>query len=157
MGAKEAEPYEDTGRQPHGSRVLREADGGLPLVPLLNMGASDPDWLTLDEAVSGKTLTVTEVSEGGSVPTLRVVNKGDRAVLLLDSEELVGAKQNRILNTSVLIAAGQTITIPVSCVEQGRWAYQSRAFTSARPPLYASVRRKKAAQVHESLRMSRGH
>ena len=44
-----------------------------------------------------------------SVPALRVVNKGDRAVFLLDSEELVGAKQHQILNTSVLIAAGQTI------------------------------------------------
>lgn len=51
---------------------------------------------------------MTEVSEAGSVPSLRVVNKGERAVFLLDSEELVGAKQNRILNTSVLIAAGQT-------------------------------------------------
>ncbi len=126
--------------------------GGLAVMPLLNLAAADPDWLTLDEAVSGKTLTVTEVSEGGSVPTLRVVNRGDRAVLLLDSEELVGAKQNRILNTSVLVAAGQTVDIPVSCVEQGRWAYRSRQFAAGKRSLYASVRRKKAARVHESLR-----
>ncbi|MFZ1061628.1 MAG: DUF6569 family protein [Candidatus Rokuibacteriota bacterium] len=130
---------------------------GLTVVPLLRFDAADPDWLTSDEAVAAGTLEVTEASEGGSVPALRVVNKGDRAVFLLDSEELVGAKQNRILNTSVLIAAGQTITIPVSCVEQGRWAYRSRAFASAKRSLYASVRRKKAAQVHESLRMKRGH
>ena len=130
---------------------------GLGVVPLLRFDATDPDWLTSDEAIGGGLLEVTEVTEGGSVPTLRVVNKGDRAVFLLDREELLGAKQNRILNTSVLIAAGQTITIPVSCVEQGRWAYRSRAFTSAHRSLYASVRRKKAAQVHESLRMSRGH
>lgn len=130
---------------------------GLGVVPLLRFDATDPDWLALDEAIAAGTLEVTEVSEGGSVPTLRVVNRGDRAVFLLDGEELAGAKQNRILNTSVLIAAGQTITIPVSCVEQGRWAYRSRAFASAERSLYASVRRKKAAQVYESLRMSRGH
>ena len=130
---------------------------GLGIVPLFTFEAADPDWLTSDEAVAAGTLEVTEVSEGGSVPTLRVVNKGDRAVFLLDSEELVGAKQNRILNTSMLIAAGQTVDIPVSCVEQGRWAYRSRAFTSAKRSLYASVRQKKAAQVHESLRMRRGH
>ncbi len=130
---------------------------GLGIVPLLRFDATDPDWLTLDEAIDAGILEVTEVTEGGSVPTLRVANKGNRAVFLLDSEELVGAKQNRILNTSVLIAAGQTITIPVSCVEQGRWAYRSRAFTSAKRSLYASVRRKKAAQVYESLRMERGH
>lgn len=131
--------------------------GGLAVVPLLNFGATDPDWLTLDEAIGAGALTVTEVSEGGSVPTLRVTNGGERAVLLLDSEELVGAKQNRILNTSVLIGAGQTVDIPVSCVEQGRWAYRTRHFESASRSLYASVRRKKTARVHESLLAKAGH
>jgi len=130
---------------------------GLGVVPLFRFDAADPGWLTSDEAMAAGVLEVTEVSEGGSVPTLRVVNKGDRAVFLLDSEELVGAKQNRILNTSVLIAAGQTILIPVSCVEQGRWGYRSRAFTSTKRSLYASVRRKKAAQVYASLRSTRRH
>src|SRR3990172_4874435 len=130
---------------------------GLGVVPLLRFDASDPGWLTSDEAMAVGAMEWTEVSEGGSVPTLRVVNKGDRAVFLLDSEELVGAKQNRILNTSMLIGAGQTVDIPVSCVEQGRWAYRSRAFASAKRSLYASVRRRKAAQVDESLRMRRGH
>ena len=43
---------------------------------------------------------ITEVSEGGSVPELRVVNKGDARILVLDGEELRGAKQNRVLNTT---------------------------------------------------------
>jgi len=37
------------------------------------------------------------------VPELLVINQGERAVLLVDGEELVGAKQNRVLNTSVLV------------------------------------------------------
>lgn len=122
-------------------RALREAGHEV-------VGIAEISPRATDEAV-------VEIAVGRNGPPH--VNKGDRAVFLLDSEELVGAKQNRILNTSVLIAAGQTITIPVSCVEQGRWAYWSRAFTSAKRSLYASVRRKKAAQVHESLRMRRGH
>jgi hypothetical protein len=44
------------------------------------------------------------VSEGGSVPNLRVINKTPHHVLLFDGEELKGAKQNRILNTTILIA-----------------------------------------------------
>ncbi len=55
------------------------------------------------------------------MPELRFVNHCERPVLLLDGEELVGAKQNRILNLTVLVPAHQTIVIPVSCVEAGRW------------------------------------
>jgi hypothetical protein len=72
------------------------------------------------------------VSEGGDVPTLRLTSAADRPVLLLDGEELIGAKQNRVLNTTVLVAAHSRLTIPVSCVEQGRWAYKS-ARTGAPP------------------------
>ena len=63
-----------------------------------------------------------EVSRGGSVPELKVVNKSDRMLLILDGEELVGAKQNRIVNTTILIAGNTATVIPVSCVEQGRWS-----------------------------------
>jgi hypothetical protein len=41
-----------------------------------------------------------------------------------DGEQLVGAKQNRILNMTVLVAAETEVTIPVSCVERGRWGYR---------------------------------
>ena len=41
----------------------------------------------------------------GSVPELRFVNECGAPVLLLDGEELVGAKQNRIINLTILVAA----------------------------------------------------
>ncbi len=50
---------------------------------------------------------------------------------MLDSEELIGAKQNRILNVSVMVPPHTTITVPVTCVEQGRWAYSSATFKSS--------------------------
>ena len=34
------------------------------------------------------------------------------------------------VRAGVLVAAGATVTIPVSCVEQGRWAYRSRHFAA---------------------------
>ena len=40
-------------------------------------------------------MRITEVDDEGSVPELRVANLGDRPLLLLDGEQLVGAKQNR--------------------------------------------------------------
>src|SRR5688572_11304286 len=75
--------------------------GAITVVPLLRPGASDPGWLTLVEA--GDAVTIAEVDESGAVPALVVTNRGDRPVLMIDGEELVGAKQNRVLNTSVLV------------------------------------------------------
>ena len=96
-------------------------------------------------AEAGDRVQVTEVEEAGSVPNLKVANMADRPLLLLDGEELVGAKQNRILNTTVLVAARTETTIPVSCVEQGRWGYRGRQFAPGDASLFASVRQKKAA------------
>src|SRR5258708_16987370 len=130
---------------------------GLTMIPLSVSTGAGPDWLLLDEAVALGAAEVAEVSQAGAVPTLHVTNAGPKDVLLLDGEELVGAKQNRILNTTVLVRAGRTVSIPVSCVEQGRWAYRSRRFASGGRSLYASIRRKKAAQIHASLQMRQTH
>jgi hypothetical protein len=127
----------------------------LTVVPLLRPSAPDPGWLTLAEA--GEAITIAEVDEAGAVPTLKVVNGAARPLLLLDGEELVGARQNRVLNTSVLVAAGSTLTIPVSCVEEGRWGYRTRRFVSGDVSLFASARRKKTARVTASLRARAGH
>ena len=88
----------------------------LALFPLLSAQADSLDYLTLDEALKEGLVEVTEVSEGGHVPDLKVVNKSPRMVLILDGEELVGAKQNRIVNTTILVAAYSTLVIPVSGV-----------------------------------------
>src|SRR5262245_40273694 len=127
----------------------------LTVVPLFSADAPDPGWLTLDQAE--RSAHITEVSEGGSVPDLVVMNEGDAPLLLLDGEELIGAKQNRVLNTTVLVGASAGVQIPVSCVEQGRWHYRSRGFVSGHTALYASVRRLKASKVSESLRSGSGH
>ncbi len=49
------------------------------------------------------------------------------------------------------------LTIPVSCVEQGRWGYRGRHFAPGDASLFASVRQKKAAWVTRSVRAGRGH
>jgi hypothetical protein len=124
----------------------------LTVFPLFGDTATATEYLTLDEALEQKCAEVTEVSEGGRVPELRFVNSGNRSVFLLDGEELIGAKQNRILNLSILVAAGKTVIIPVSCVEAGRWSHSSRHFASAPRAQYAEGRAMKMAQVSASMR-----
>src|SRR5260370_40944312 len=100
----------------------------LTVFPLFAEPNGQVDYLLSDEALQAGSVRVQEVSEGGSVPDLLVENSGDIRVLLLEGEELVGAQQNRILNTSVLLRARIKIKIPVSCVAPARLAYKSRQF-----------------------------
>jgi hypothetical protein len=119
---------------------------------LLAAQEADVEFVTLDEALDEGFLSVTELDETGQVPELKVVNKSDQKVLMLDGEELVGAKQNRVLNVTVLIPPQSETIIPVSCVEQGRWSYRSREFGSARRAMSADLKRKKSQSVRDSLR-----
>ncbi len=142
-----------------GSISLGEAQsfGGVTLWPLFAEQAGGADYVTLGEAIDQGFLKVTEVSEGGSVPELAVVNDGEVFVLLLDGEELRGAKQNRMLNTTILLKPKSKTIIPVSCTEQGRWSYASREFSDSGMVMAREVRAKKAASVSESLRAGAGY
>lgn len=124
----------------------------LQITPLLAPSAGTADYLTLSEAQALGLAVVTEVSESGSVPTLLLENTADQAVFLLDGEELIGAKQNRILNLTLLVPAKTKLEIPVSCVEQGRWSHRPKAFASAERTFFSKGRARKAARVSENLR-----
>jgi len=85
--------------------------GAFTAFPLLAREQRSPGYITLDEALDEHVAAVTEVSEAGSVGQLRVTNGGKRPVLILDGEELVGAKQNRIVNLTILVASESTLEI----------------------------------------------
>jgi len=115
------------------------------------------EYQLADEAINASTVAVQETGESGSVPELLVENTGDVRVLFLEGEELRGAKQNRILNTSILVPAKTKIKVPVSCVEQGRWRYTSKHFGSAKTRSYHSLHYKLKASVSDSLKAQTGH
>jgi hypothetical protein len=129
----------------------------LAVFPLFSPSPGDVEYLLAGEALAAGSVNVEEVSEGGSVPNLLVTNQGDTRVLFLEGEELRGAKQNRVLNTSVLIAAHSKTTIPVSCVEQGRWRYRSQQFVSSEFHSSSQLRHHLKLSVSNSLKAGRGH
>ncbi len=137
-----------------GEAIRHEA---LSVFPLFAGGASPVDYLLSDEGIASGAVAVEEVSQAGSVPDLLVENKGDVRVLFIEGEELVGAKQNRILNTSVLIAAKSKTKIPVSCVEAGRWGYKSPHFHSSGSHSPSKLRYLLKRSVSGSLSAGRGH
>jgi hypothetical protein len=125
---------------------------GLSMLPVYDEVSREMlDYITLDDAVTRNLIRITEVSESGTVPELRLENLADRPVLLMDGEELVGAKQNRVLNLTILVPAGESIIVPVSCVESGRWAYKSDNFVNSERAHFAAGRSRTMASVSESM------
>ena len=122
------------------------------MFPLLSREIADLDYLLLAQGLRDNLVTVREVSAGGSVPDLAVENRADRPVLIVDGEELVGAKQNRVANLTLLVPAGKTTIIPVSCVEQGRWSYDSPDFQVTDRMHFARGRAEMNASVQASMR-----
>jgi len=139
----------------------RQTHGPLAVFPLFTdrdvAQPARPRYVTLRQALAEGMVAVTEVSEGGSVPELRLVNKGDQRVLVLDGEELRGAKQNRVLNTTILVAGYGSLVVPVSCTEAGRWAYASPQFEESEIVAEREVRRAMHETTHASLSAGAGH
>ncbi len=127
----------------------------LTMVPVMARTApAEPGYLLLSEAVEAKQARVTELGSG-VVPELLFENMADRPVLILDGEELAGAKQNRMVNLTILVAARSKTIIPVSCVEAGRWHTVTPEFSSSPFMAFSSVRRASLPRVTASMRMTR--
>ena len=122
------------------------------VLPVFSQKASKQDYLTAEKAIREGLVVITEVSAGGSVPELKVINNAELPVLLLDGEELVGAKQNRVLNTTILLKEKSETVIPVSCCEQGRWSSASKNFAASNDLMPAMMRYRKVEGVSANLR-----
>jgi hypothetical protein len=129
----------------------------MALFPLLASDAGEPDYMILEEALGQRAVEITEVGQGGSVPDLKLITKSPNKLLVVDGGELVGAKQDWIVNATFLIAGLTEITIPVSCVEQGRWSYRSQKFVSGGKVMSAILRHKNQRSVAMNLKKGIGY
>jgi hypothetical protein len=123
----------------------------LTIFPLTQTAPSGPEYIASSVAIEKHGMQVTEISDGGSVPNLLVKNPSEHYILLLDGEELWGAKQNRIINTTVLLAPRSETIIDVSCTESGRWSYSSPTFSHSGSVMPTKARRRKMRSVSHSL------
>jgi len=121
-----------------------------PLFPV--PGLNQPPFLSMRAALERDQLRISEVSESGQVGRLTAENTGDTPILLVDGEEVKGAKQNRILNTSILLEPHSKVVIPVSCTEQHRWSYRSRTFAESDSMMAYSLRSRKNLRMKAALK-----
>ena len=130
----------------------------LTIFPLFGEGAIEPaEYVPIGAAIGLGYARITEISEGGSVPTLALDNFGTIPVLILDGEQLIGARQNRIANLTILAPAKKVMKIPVSCVERGRWGYETQGnrrsyeFTESPNVMFCEVRAQKSRDVSQAM------
>ena len=132
--------------------------GGLAIVPLrsnrlikkkhsVKMGVRQLDKAGVE---------IRELDGHGSVPMLHAENHTKHHVLFIEGDQLIGAKQNRVCNSTVLLYPKSKARIPVSCVEEGRWRHISRTFGSSKYHASPSLRRKLSKTKESSRRASGG-
>lgn len=127
-----------------------QVSGQMEVIPVRAPEGSQ-NYLTLREAMGNDLISIGEVDEYGSVPKVLAVNRAAEPVLIIDGEELEGAKQNRVANATVLVPEKSETMIPVSCVEQGRWSYTSKEFRDPERVAALNVRVTKTRTVTENL------
>jgi hypothetical protein len=127
--------------------------GRLTLLPVFCDGPG-LEYVTLAEAQKDGTTEITEVDAHGTVSTLQIRTSSKLPVLVIDGEVLVGLKQNRVLNTTILVPGESTLKIPVSCVEAGRWRRATSKASRAAYGLSPKIRAMKRHSVTLSARAS---
>src|SRR5262249_18325690 len=131
------------------------AFGPIQVFPLHRPNGHDPAYALLDELLGRGEVEISEVGHAGCVSTIQVFNRSNRDALILDGTELRGAKQNRMVNVTIVAGASTTTEIPVTCVEAKRWDYRGHRFVSTGRTVNGWLRRAKSFDVSASL-ASRG-
>lgn len=97
--------------------------GGLKLTPIVAPTSNPENVRGFDELFDQEQAIASEIGYSGIVTEINLENRSSSYLLLIDGEAIIGAKQNRIAQKSLIIRPHFTQTIPVNCVEQGRWRY----------------------------------
>jgi hypothetical protein len=100
------------------------------------------DYLVLDEGMKKKLVVVKEAGDGGDVNNLTLVNTSDRPLFLMAGEVVIGGKQDRIIGKNTIVAPRTTESVPVFCVEHGRWNGRKADFQSAEALAHTELRKK---------------
>jgi hypothetical protein len=116
-------------------------DGRLTLVPIIATAAiPETKYITLDEGMRTRKVTVREMPGDWQVDTVRITNRSRFAMLGLRGELILDAKQDRVLAEDVVIEPGATREVAARCIEHDRDRGGSR-FRSGNAMAELSLRR----------------
>ena len=84
-------------------------------------------YMSLKEAIEKKKVKISEKGRGGSVNELVIENLSSDTIIVLPGEIIKGGKQDRVVNQDMVLSprSGKK-SLPVFCVESGRWESASK-------------------------------
>mgnify|MGYP001816013909 CR=1 FL=1 len=95
----------------------------LTVFPVLAADEPELSYLLMTDAIRRGVVTLEE-NGGGSPPHLLARNTGADPVLMLDCETLLGVRERHSTHQSLLLGAGSTTKVPISCMDPGKWSCQ---------------------------------
>ena len=120
--------------------------GSVEFQPLKFLFKNKPKNLkSIDQLFDEDLVSIEEIGLDGHVEEVNVKNYSKDFLFVADGEAIVGAKQNRIAERSVVVAPYFSQRIPVKCVEQYRWGYkEGTEFAKSDFVLHPKAREEKA-------------
>jgi len=137
--------------------VSVQTQNNLSVVQFISSNIDTFDYVSLGKAINENLIEMKELGEGASVNDIIVFNNSNKYVFMMDGDIIQGAKQNRIINTSILIAPNTKSKIKVSCVEQGRWHHVSSKFSASGLNAPTFMRAEKNRDVFDNLKKNKEH
>lgn len=128
--------------------------GALSILQFVTDNVNTFKYISLAKALRKNYIEVKEIDQSGRVNNLSLVNKSKKFIFISDGDILTGAKQNRVMNTSVLVYPESTLNVPVSCVERGRWRYSQREFSDSEFSAPVKMRGSKAKDIKQNLKIN---
>jgi hypothetical protein len=112
-------------------------------------------YLSFSEAMAKNQVQISEVNKEGLLTKLSVSNKSSDNIIILNGELIIGTqiRQDRIVDSTVLIPGYATVLINTFCGEQYRWSPRlSNKISTSESLYFSSGRANNAADINNKLR-----
>lgn len=85
-------------------------------------------YMTLQEAIGKNKIKITESGSGGTVNNLVIENSSKDTIIIITGDVIKGGKQDRIVSQDIVLSPSSgKKSLPVYCVESGRWSSEGNA------------------------------
>ena len=111
-------------------------------------------YLSFSEAIAKNQVQISEANKEGLLTKLSVSNKSSDNIIILNGELIIGTqiRQDRIVDSTVLIPGYATVLINTFCGEQYRWSPRlSNKISTSESLYFSSGRANNAADINTKL------